>query len=343
MRPNVSRFAPLFITLSALLVAALSHAQSSSSRLVLITLDGVRWQDVVGPNALSLPNLARLVAGDGLLLGGSGREVHLQNASRVSLPGYRELFTGRVDPGCSSNRCSPLEMETLFDHAARKEGAQVAVVASWEGLRHATSASAHPAFFRSAGRRDPESPVLARHLPSVGALIDRGDRATPAPGHDDYRPDAFTTAIALEVLERLQPDLLLVGLGDTDEWAHRRDRRRYGVALERADEFLGAVMAMVDEQDGCPPPHDGRPCTSRRTTIVVTTDHGRSARFHDHGGAREAGRIWLGMRGPRFSAAAPVPGAVAATDLAPTLAVVLGLDATAFSAEGVSLRFALSP
>lgn len=342
MRPIVSLLTPLLLSLSATLVAGPGAAQTTSSRLVLITLDGVRWQDVVGPRAASLPNLARFVTDGGLLLGGDDQQVRLQNQSTVSLPGYRELFTGRVDPRCNSNRCEPLEVETLFDHAALRDGARVAVIASWEGLRHATSTRAIPPFLRSAGRRDPESPALARRVPSVQSLISEGDRVGPAPGHDHYRPDAFTAAIALEVLDQLEPDLLVVGFGDTDEWAHRRDRRRYRAALAEADRFVGEVMATVDGQDGCPALNAATPCPSRRTTIVVTTDHGRSARFHDHGGATEAARIWLALRGPRFSAVATVPGVVAATDLAPTLAVVLGLDLGAFSKAGASLRFALS-
>lgn len=332
-----------FPLLAALLLGHLPFHALAAPRLVLITLDGVRWQDVVGPHAQHLPALQRHFGRGGLLLGGPGAELRVDNPSVVSLPGYRELLTGRVDPDCHANHCQPLTRDTLLDLAADETGATVVAVASWSGLRHATSGRAAPAFWRSAGRQDPLSPALATALPSLRPLLSAGDRAAARPGLEDYRPDRHTAALALAVLDGLRPDVLLIGLGDTDEWAHRGDKRRYFAALQAADRLVGAVVARVDQQDGCAarPVAEG-PCDCSRTTIVVTTDHGRSRHFNHHGGAKEAARIWLGLRGPRFVAAAAPPDLrMAATDLAPSLATLLGLDGGAFDSTGDSLRFAI--
>ncbi|MGZ3428933.1 MAG: alkaline phosphatase family protein, partial [Polyangia bacterium] len=115
------------------------------------------------------------------------------------------------------------------------------------------------------------------------ADLDRGARASAWPGHGDYRPDALTAALALDVVAARRPRVLWVALGDADEYAHRGDRDGYLAALAAADRFLGRLVDAVGGDD---------------TLLLVTADHGRAANFRDHGDAPESNAVWLVAAGP---------------------------------------------
>lgn len=99
---------------------------------------------------------------------------------------------------------------------------------------------------------------------------------------EDYRPDADTAAIALAYFIAEHPLVLVVGLGDTDEYAHAGDYPSYLRAMREADGVIGTLRAAA-------PPY---------TSIIVTTDHGRGvlgARgWRYHGGSDLASaRVWM--------------------------------------------------
>src|SRR5581483_3952791 len=104
--------------------------------LVLITVDGVRAEDVLGEGARAgLPNLYRVIDG-GVALA----SIAASGPNFVSLPGYREIFTGRRAGGCQSNECGPLDEPTLLDELrAELPAGDVAAIASWETLERAAA------------------------------------------------------------------------------------------------------------------------------------------------------------------------------------------------------------
>jgi bisphosphoglycerate-independent phosphoglycerate mutase (AlkP superfamily) len=99
----------------------------------------------------------------------------------------------------------------------------------------------------------------------------------------DFRRDQQTAAIALHYLQKNRPRFLS-GLGEPDEFGHRGDYRGYLRALAYADNVIGRVAATLAgyEREG------------RRTTLLVTTDHGRSHDFTGHGkNYPESAQVWL--------------------------------------------------
>jgi hypothetical protein len=283
-------------------------------RVVLVTIDGVRWQDVFeGPPSL-LPRLHQLIATRGVALGatldGCGT-VHTAGASNVSLPGYIEIFTGHPSR-CLDNQCDSVT-ETVLDEAARSGAQGVASIGSWDVLVRAVSGGA-PSVFVSSGRHWPDpSPV--------GALAERvavGQRADPFPGYGDYRPDAATAAIALEYYRVARPALFHLGLGDTDEYGHRGDYGAYLVALAQADATVGELADLLDTMGD----------EGAKTTVIVTPDHGRNADFRDHGVFHpESGRTFLMAFGGGIEArgvGCPT-GDVTLADIAPTVRLLMGL------------------
>src|SRR5205085_7039718 len=89
-------------------------------------------------------------------------------------------------------------------------------------------------------------------------------RAGGAQG-EESAPDGEIHRLAMQYLAEHEPRVLFVGYGETDSWAHAGQRGRYRSALRAADGFVAdlwrAIQAAPDYRD--------------RTTLIVTTDHGR--------------------------------------------------------------------
>jgi hypothetical protein len=322
-----------------------------TDNVVLVTIDGVRWQDVFGgvdpamarwsslPDAevvdaeRLLPNLYAL-ARRGVVSGapGHGRPMMASGPNYVSLPGYLEIFTGSREVGCRTNRCGPTGRRTIVDRARDSLGTKdtdVAVIASWETI--ANAASARPERIAlSAGRHGGASREKVKADAELARLMDAAADADPAPGDADYRPDAHTAAIALRYLEVERPRVLAVNLGDTDEYAHAGDYASYVRALRQADAFLGALRERLARMGDY----------GRNTTVVVTCDHGRSAGFNDHGwDVPESGRVWMVASGGAVPSLGYLDagGAERLADIAPTLEALLGIGREPVEARGTPM------
>lgn len=325
--------------------------------VVLVTIDGVRWQEVfhgvdhrlahehglassqiVGPEKL-VPHLHALAGGQGAALGAPGHGATISASDRAvkSLPGYMEIASGRPTTECSNNLCPRIDRTTVIDELARRPGTElgdVAVITSWSGI--ARAAAEHPSrIVMSAGRKKGDHLEHLRFDSKAKELFAKGNAAAPRPGSGDYRPDHYTAAIALHYLRAERPRFLFIGLGDTDEWGHKNDYEDYLVALRRADALVGEVartLMKLHEQGGS-------------TAFFVTADHGRDPECRNHGGVPSAMRTWLVAGGSMIHAhglvRAPVPRHLA--DIAPTLRQLMGVEPDDDPAAGRVLRELLGP
>lgn len=320
---------------------------AASGRIVLVTIDGVRAEDVFDgadpslrprsnveklrrPEAV-MPRTHHLVATRGVALGadrsGCGA-VHTASGANVSLPGYLEIFTGRRTR-CRDNNCDRITSPTVLDEAVHG-GLTVASIGSWEILDRAVSNRSFPVT-RASGA-DPSVPMLVaegtQRWPesrpiaddALEQLVFAGERAEAFPGHGRYRPDPLTMAIALEYLRTAQPAILHVGLGDPDEYGHRNDYPAYLSSLGQADAFIGKIADTLD----------GMGELGARTTVIVTTDHGRNRDFQHHGAySLTSARTFVLAFGGHVAArgvACPARD-ITLADIAPTIRVLTGLPA----------------
>jgi hypothetical protein len=274
----------------------------------LIAIDGVRREDVFGGVERDLaleqgmseselltapelmPNLHELIASSGAALGAPHNPpgMRVSGPEPVSLPGYLELLTGRRDSKCVHNGCERTRVPTLADEFSAGVGAEsVAVISSWEGIQRAAASEPNAAIV-STGRTRGSNLNLLRYDAESAALLEAARAAGPGPGHGDFRRDRFTAEIALRYLLVVKPRFLFVGLGETDEYAHKDDYRGYLRALQFGDRVLGRLASVLAELA-----RDGRRCT-----LFVTTDHGRSVDFIRHGGdAPESADVWMAASG----------------------------------------------
>ena len=275
-------------------------------RVVFVTIDGARWQDVfegvnpslakrsgksgeslaeqgaTGPESV-LPRIHDFVAKGGVAIGhGAGCGiVRPRGSSNISLPSYFELFTGRRTR-CTSNSCPTVDVPTFLDRAAEAGVSPVASIGSWDALDRAVTRGGASVLVSAGTKNWPGGrPLDNARLEEAVAL---GEKAGPFPAqHGAYRPDRHTAAIALEVLRAHRPRLLHVGLGDADELGHRNDYGLYLGALRESDAFVGQVGDWLDSQG-----------LFATTTVIVVSDHGRSSTFREHGPVYpESGRSFV--------------------------------------------------
>jgi hypothetical protein len=313
--------------------------------VVLVTIDGVRWEDVFhGASAKLLPEGSRLAGVEasarpfstmprtkrlvqrGVALGGGGDgcgTVKPAGGAFVSLPGYLEILRGRRT-ACDSNACVVERVPSVLDAAALAGHGPVASISSWPKIARAASAGGAPVLV-SAGRRP--WPVIPVSDPSLARLLLFAEKARPSPGRGLYRPDEHTARIALAYLRAERPRLLHVGFGDTDEHGHRADYALYLDALRDADAFIDEVVTTADD-------------LGMRTTVLVTTDHGRSVTLHNHGRMfPESGRSFL----LAFGDGVPARGMVCQhrdvtlPDVGATVRTLLDMEADASKAAGAPI------
>ena len=320
-----------------ILQGKISNPQSSSGRLdrlVVMVIDGLRWQEVFngpeldrirsatervefdGPNGEIFPNLLRIARERGFLIGHDEAPIRISSKSTVSLPSYSELFSGR-QPSCSNNDCPATRENTFLDDwLAQKEGGKLALISSWSVIPRIAARHVNRLFV-SAGRDHNARFASWFDDQRIHRVYRLGRNADPKPGCDDYRPDNYTAELALAVLQAETPDFLFLGLGDTDEYAHQNRYHDYLKAIRRADDTIGKIDEWLQFRES----------RGERTLFVVTTDHGRSLNFVDHGGHVEASSIWALMAGSVVKLrGTPSFPPKTLSDLAPTFRSLLELN-----------------
>jgi hypothetical protein len=311
----------------------------SSQTIVLVAIDGVRWQEIFGGvdarharrhglatsellDARDLvPNLHALGDAGAAINGGAGERMLASGPNYLSLPGYKEMLTGLGATGCIDNQCGPIGVPTIVDELAALPDVtpdQVAVIASWEGV--GLAAARDPSRITiSVGRTQGKTRDRLRFDPVARALLEAGEQAGPTPGVKDFRRDPETAEIALHYLRTHRPRFLFLGLGEPDEYGHRNDYRGYLRSLAYADNVVGRLTAVLADYE-----REGR-----RTTLVVTTDHGRAHDFIGHGAhAPESAEVWLVAAGwgiRRLGVVAPSKRRRLA-DVATTIRSLAGLE-----------------
>jgi hypothetical protein len=322
-------------------VQAPPHDGGRTRNVIIVTIDGVRWQEIFGgidvararnagmsacdvvDGAELTPNLHRHFAAGGVVIGAPGYgEMVASGPNFVSLPGYEEIFTGRASTSCTSNSCDHIAETTLVDELRDElqlSVEQVAVITSWRTIERAAALDDR-AITVSAGRHGGATRDHVRVSGRASRTLDEAADADAYPGWFDYRQDRYTAALALDYLVARRPRFMFLGLGDTDEYAHRRNYGGYVSALRAADEIIGQLMETLA----------GLGEYGTETTVMVTTDHGRAANFADHGGgAPESRRVWLFAAGGAVPALGFADGSrvTRLADIAPTVRLWMGLHA----------------
>lgn len=257
-------------------------AQEPPKNVVLVTIDGLRWEELfrgADPNLVrdaeyraryvDVPDRAQALAPFLLSFAQSGALIGNRDAgscSRVSndfwfsYPGYAEMLAGRPNPRVRYNQAIPNDDVTVLERLAQRPefDGQVRVFAEWNAV---------PAIVNAERSGIPVSlppDYEAPHDPQVMAAV----RAT--------LPDL--------------PRVTWINLGGTDTNAHAGRYLDYLDAAHAADAFLRELWMAIESN----------PRMASRTTLIVTVDHGRGAsarnRWRGHGSGRWRGIVVPGLR-----------------------------------------------
>ncbi len=327
--------------LFCLLVLVVGHfeAQASDKNVILLMLDGVRWQEVfkgVDPSLSkndsgdTFPFLLQELAREGMLLGNrdKGSEMTVSNSAFVSLPAYQSIMAGTTQP-CGGNGCGRIKVETLQERIVRELGLEktsVASIASWEKIPDAVEHLKGSAFVNAAfqpledGTNDAE---FAR----INVL--QGKDAPPWSG---ARFDRYTWAHATHYLQKYRPRFMFISLNDSDEWGHKGEYPNYVATLRQYDAWIRELTETLKRMGAY----------GENTTLIVTTDHGRGegGSWKHHGWIWPSSKyVWLYGRPAGMSGAGVFANVgYQHLDIRPTIEAALGLNALACKQCGRPIR-----
>jgi hypothetical protein len=328
-----------------------SARKTRTRNILLVTTDGLRWQEVFGgadPALLNkqdggvqrvdllqkefggdtpenrrktlLPFMWNVIAKNGQIFGNAnaGSEAKVTNGRNFSYPGYNEIFTGAADPTINSNDKTPNRNVTVLEWLNGQDDFhnRIAAFGSWDVFPFILNRERSKLRVVAGW-----NPLTGRGLSSEERMLNRLITETPRIW-EECCYDSFTFHAALEYFKRQRPRVLYVGLGETDEFAHMG---RYDQYLHAANHFDTHLRVLWDTVQSLP---DYRGTTS----LIVTTDHGRGnapLEWKSHGAKINGSeRIWIGVLGPDTPALGERTNVALVTQsqIAATLATFLGLD-----------------
>lgn len=311
MRPLLSLLS-LFLSVSAL-------AQPAQN-LILVTMDGVRWQEIFNgadstllfdpvysrdtagarkqfwaPTAVErrtilTPFLWNTVRKQGQLYGNRqrGSRMNVMNPHWFSYPGYNEILSGYADDRIKSNDKIDNPNVTVLEFLNQQPGYQgkVAVFSSWDVIEAAVNEkrSGIPA----SSANEASQPVTA-----TDSLLSDLTTLYPREFGDGVRADFLTYFAARQYVKQKQPRVLFLSFDETDELAHAGRYADHLRMVQSIDRYLADLWQLIQKM----------PQYAGKTAILITTDHGRGhtpkARWKDHGTkTADSYQIWLAAMGP---------------------------------------------
>ena len=339
---------PIFIAALCASFCQIASAQPAkeSTNIFIITIDGFRWQEIfegADPALLVNPDYVGDTSLIGELYGGYSREIRrkkllpffwstishqgqlygnrnynnkidVKNFYKISYAGYNEIFTGYADPKLIPNTPRINTIDNLPAYLNTQAGYKGKCVAfsSWNIFPYILQEGMNNLSVNS-GYENMEAPD------SATAIINEVQDSV----HEkkSCRYDLLTFLMAKQYMQQRHPKLMVLGFGETDEFAHGG---RYDMYLQRVndiDRMIAELWYMVQTD----------PFYKNNTTFIITTDHGRGKKNNTWPGhhlfIKGSGEIWLAMLGKGIEARGEITteGQVYQNQIAQTIAGLTGL------------------
>jgi hypothetical protein len=307
------------ILLILLLNITFAFSQShKTENIIIITLDGMRWQEVFGGADSVLinnpkythskktvdnlywnddeserrkklfPFLWTTIATQGQLYGNRniGNNADNANPYKFSYPGYNEIFTGYPDTAVNSNDKIKNKNTNVLEFINKQKGYEnkVAAFSTWDVMPYFLNK------WRSGIFTNADNDTIAFNNTSAKLINDIEVLSLKPNGE---RLDVLTYISAREYLKEYKPKVLYISFDETDEYAHHGEYDHYLAAAHAEDAMLADIWNTVQSL----------PEYNNKTTLIVTCDHGRGDKikdeWRDHGQKIEdAGHIWIAAIGP---------------------------------------------
>lgn len=301
-------------------------AEEKPHHVLLVTIDGLRWQEIFRGADEALMTTDKVVGGGvpngsltalkadylaetpeerrkklmpffwGTLVPGGqafgnrdrGSAARVINAERVSYPGYNELLTGVPDPLITSNAPIPNRNVTVLEWLNTRPGfaGRVAAAGAWRIFSAILNVGRSRLPLFVTGQHSAPGSVS----PRIAELERMMDDITPITPDENF--DAFAYYAAVDMMETKRPRVFLFALGEPDEWAHARRYDRYLQSIQRCDRFIRQLWEKIQAD----------PEYRDTTSLVLCSDHGRGATPEDWTGHSkkipQADETWIAAYGP---------------------------------------------
>lgn len=351
------------ISLLLLLITSFISAQDKDQKVILITLDGLRWQElftgadeklvankeyVANPEGLKrmfwketpeerrtalFPFVWNFVAESGQIHGNRnvGSKVNLTNTMWFSYPGYNEILTGAADDvNIKSNdkiyNPNITILELLNNTADFKN--KVAAFGSWDVFPFIINdeRSGIPV---NAGFRNAEGDLTEKE-----EFLNQLQTEIPSPW-GSVRLDAFTHHYAKEYIQKEHPKVVYISYGETDDFAHDGHYEAYLKSAHTTDSFIKDLWEYVQAD----------PFYKDNTIFIITTDHGRGTTplktWRSHGrDIKGADEVWLIAFGANVNTLGEVKHdeQLYSNQIAPTILNILNTKIDTKTMKGADLK-----
>ncbi|MEG3657569.1 phosphoglyceromutase [Arenibacter palladensis] len=276
--------------------------------LILISVDGLRWQEVFrGADSLLLKNdkywaptvaerrrklmpfFWETIAVRGQVYGNRdlGSKVSLRNEYWFSYPGRSETLCGFYDPNINSNAFpnNPNINVLEFINGQKGYANKVVTFASWDALGRILNRDRNGMMVNLPGED-----ILGANLSEAQILANEIQHLVPE-YFGECRPDALTFAMTKAYIQANHPKVVHIDFADTDNYGHSGDYDNYLNAGHFIDGMIKSLWATLQND----------PFYKDKTAIMIYPDHGRGIgqKWTDHGtAAPHCDETWLGVLGP---------------------------------------------
>ncbi|MDE0558653.1 sulfatase-like hydrolase/transferase [Algoriphagus sp. NF] len=329
----------------------LAQKTTQTENIILITFDGLRWQELFkGADSLMVDDTGLIdtpgslladywhsdpkkrremlfpffwgtIATEGQLYGNRhfGNKVDNSNKMWFSYPGYNEVLSGfadddRINSNSKINNPNVTFLEYL--NQMPEYNGKVMAFGSWDVfpyiIHEERSGVPVNAGFDLAEGDD---------LTDVERTVNRIQQEIRGPW-GGVRLDPFTHHFAMEGLKKHRPKVMYIAYGETDDWAHGGKYDQYIWSAHQTDAYIKEIWDWVQSD----------PEYKDKTTLIITTDHGRGitkTSWKSHGASvPEGGEIWMMAIGPDTPASGEmkIEGQWHSAQVARTIFKLLGME-----------------
>jgi hypothetical protein len=331
-------------------IAGNTFSQTKTKNIIVVTLDGLRWQEIFrgadstiinssftndkkGVNAqfwnndvearrkMLMPFLWSSILKNGQLYGDrdKGNKEEVANQYHFSYPGYNEIMTGFPDVRVNSNDKVHNPNINVLEFINKQKGyeGKVAAFSSWDVFPYILN-DKRSGILVSSGIDD-----LNMINPQIKMLNDM-QHTMLSPVGDDVRPDVLTYQMAKQYMIAKHPKALYIAFDETDDYAHGGFYQFYLKQAHNEDKMLADLWETIQND----------PEYKDQTTLFITCDHGRGDKnpeaWRSHGtDVENSEQTWFAIIGPDT----PAKGIMPASDVtlyhkqfAQTFAKLLGFD-----------------
>lgn len=339
------------IVLAMLSAPSFAQKLAKAPNLVLILIDGYRWEELfhgaeynllTNPAYNTMDSLERMIAfwsdnvkerreklmpftwnyiaQHGQIYGNRdlGNKVSVKNPYWISYPGRAEVLSGFVDKRINSNgygiNANPNILEFLNKQMGYK--GKVVTFACWDATGRCLNKPNSKMLISV-----PWENIPGDNLSRSEILANEIQHFAPKTFGEEERLDFEVYALAKSYIQARHPKVVYIDFGDTDEYAHAGKYDHYLLDAHNLDAMIKGLWEMMQKD----------PFYKGNTTFLIVPDHGRGTgkEWTSHGSdTPHSNETWFMAMGPSVRPLGEVKAneQIYQDQYAKTIAKLLGFD-----------------